>query len=153
MTINNQKSMKKFIAWLVPPLYSVRSDFSVLLLRVIFGSLMLVHGWGKFHMMLSGDIQFADPIGLGETPSLYLSVFAELFCAGFVMIGLCTRLACIPLMITMLVAIFIVHGSDPLEKKELAILYLAAFYVIYLLGPGRLSLDQQLFNTRIDSTK
>ena len=58
-----------------------------------------------------------------------------------IIIGFKTKLAAIPAAITMAVAAFIVHASDPLKTKEMAILYLLAFVVIFLAGPGRLSID------------
>ncbi|KAA3600852.1 MAG: DoxX family protein [Calditrichaeota bacterium] len=119
------------------------NDISALILRIVFGGLMLVnHGWGKM-MKFFGDepIKFADPIGLGETTSLGLAVFAEALCAFLIVIGLRTRLAVVPLVITMLVAIFVIHISDPFKKMELGIIYLFAYVVIALLNSGRYSVD------------
>lgn len=123
-------------------------DIGLLLLRLTFGGLMLInHGWSKM-MTLFGDdpIQFADPIGIGATPSLALAVFAEVLCAFLVVIGLFTRLAVIPLIVTMLVAVFVVHISDPFKKMEMAILYLIPFIVLLLNGGGRYALDAVFFN-------
>ena len=39
------------------------------------------------------------------------------------------------------VAAFIVHGADPLAKKEMALLYFIAFVAIFLAGPGKFSID------------
>ena len=119
------------------------SDLSLLFLRLAFGGLMLVnHGWSKF-MKLIGDepIKFADPIGIGMEASLGLTVFAEVLCALMIVLGLFTRLAVIPLIITMLVAIFIIHIGDPLKKMEMAILYLIPYLVLLWNGAGRYSLD------------
>ena len=121
-------------------------DIGLLLLRLTFGGLMLInHGWGKM-MNLFGDdpIQFADPIGIGETASLALAVFAEVVCAALVAIGFLTRWAIIPLIITMLVAIFIVHISDPFKKMEMAILYLIPYVVLWMNGAGKYSVDALL---------
>ncbi len=63
--------------------------------------------------------------------------------AGLVIIGFKTRLAAIPVIITMAVAAFIVHAADPLGTKEMAILYLIAFTVIALLGAGKYSVDRK----------
>lgn len=119
------------------------TDIALLLLRFTVGSMMLFsHGWGKLMKFFSDDpIGFADPIGLGVTTSLVLVVFAEVFCSFLLIIGLGTRLATIPLTITMLVAIFIIHWPDPFSKKEFAILYLVPYIVIFLMGAGRYSLD------------
>ena len=86
-------------------------------------------------------IKFADPIGIGMGSSLALTVFAEVLCAFLIMIGLGTRLATIPLIITMLVAVFVIHWADPFGDKEMALLYLIPYLAILFLGPGKISLD------------
>jgi len=118
-------------------------DISLLLLRLTFGGLMLVnHGLGKWARLFSGgDIKFADPIGLGMEASLYLAVFAEVICAVLLVVGLFTRWAAIPLFITMAVAAVIVHGGDPFSDKEGALLFAIPYLVIFLVGPGRFSID------------
>lgn len=93
---------------------------------------------------MQGDLKFGNPLGLGEIPSLYLSTFAEFLCAILVIIGLYTRLALIPLMINMSVAFFIVHSADAFGIKELALLFLGMFIVLFLTGPGRYSVDNKL---------
>lgn len=113
-----------------------------LLLRVAIGGFMLTHGYGKLQSALAGgEIQFMDPFGFGQAASLYLAVFAEFFCSILLILGLATRLATIPLIITMLVAILIAHGSDPFEKKELALHYFVVYFVILICGAGKYSLD------------
>lgn len=125
---------------------SKSTDIVLLLLRVTFGGLMLInHGWGKMMKCFGeGPIKFADPIGLGAEFSLYLAVFSEVVCAFLLVIGLFTRQAVIPLIITMLVAIFIVHGDDPFKKMEMGILYLVPYICILLKGAGWYSLDAQV---------
>lgn len=125
---------------------TARLDISLLLLRLTFGSLMLIqHGWGKMMKFFADDpIKFADPIGVGVVPSLGLAVFAEVICAALLIIGLYTRLAAVPLIITMLVAVFIVHAGDPLGKLELGIVYLVPYIILAMLGAGKYSLDAQL---------
>ena len=120
------------------------TDLSLLLVRICFGGLMLVnHGMGKFYKLFGDDpIKFGDPLGIGMEASLGLAVFAEVLCAGLLVIGLFTRLAAIPLVITMLVAAFIVHGGDPLKKMEMALLYLVPYLVILFNGAGRYSIDE-----------
>lgn len=103
---------------------------------------MLTHGLPKFDKLMAGNIQFADPFGIGAAPSLMLTVFAEVVCSVLLILGLFTRFASIPLIITMLVAIFFAHGSDPFARKELAILYLILFIGFLILGAGRFSIDR-----------
>jgi putative oxidoreductase len=113
-----------------------------LFLRVAIGAFMLTHGYGKLQSaMAGGEIQFMDPFGLGQAASLYLAVFAEFFCSILLIFGLATRLATIPLIITMLVAVLVAHGNDPFEKKELALHYLVVYIVLLVCGAGRYSID------------
>lgn len=119
--------------------------FVLLLARLFIGALMLVHGIPKLEKLLSGaPIQFADPIGIGVTASLILAVFAEVFCSLLIMLGLLTRFACVPLIITMLVAIFQVHFNDSFSKQELAIHYLLVYFILFIAGSGKYSLDNML---------
>ena len=87
-------------------------DFGLLLLRLVSGGIILTHGFPKLQKIISGTLQFGDPVGLGQEISLYLSTFAEVLCALFVVLGLLTRIALIPLIINMAVAFFIQHRVD-----------------------------------------
>lgn len=116
-------------------------NLSQLILRIAGGAMMLTHGYPKFLKLINGDFAFGDPIGLGEEVSLVLAVFAEFICSILIVLGLFTRWATIPLIFTMLVAVFIVHGSDPFSNKELGLMYAAMFIVIGLMGPGKFSVD------------
>jgi putative oxidoreductase len=130
-----------------PGNYPKNIDFSLLLLRVATGAFMLTHGWGKF-LKLIGDepIMFADPIGIGETASLVLVVFSEVLCSMLLIFGAATRLAAIPLIITMLVAAFIIHADDGFGKQELPLLYTTIYIVFALAGAGKFSVDNWIYN-------
>lgn len=115
----------------------------LLALRGTAASFMLTHGYPKFMTLIQGgEIAFMNFMGVGATISLALAVFAEFFCSIFVILGLGTRLASIPVIITMLVAIFNVHADDPFQKKELALLYLLIFSTLLILGGGKYSFDR-----------
>lgn len=117
-------------------------DFILLLTRIAVAAFMLTHGYPKLMKLLAGgEIQFADPFGLGMTFSLVLVVFAEFFCSILVGFGIGTRLATIPLIITMSVAAFIAHEADPFGKKEMALLYLVIYVFLLFTGSGRFSVD------------
>ena len=117
------------------------TDIGLLVLRLTVSSLMLVHGYGKFLKILSGDWGFADPIGIGEGPSLILTTTAEFLCMILLIVGFKTRLAVLPPLITMAVAAVIVHSGDPWGDRELAVLYVAIFFVLLITGAGKISLD------------
>ena len=104
---------------------------------------MLTHGIPKISMLSDSPIEFADPIGVGPTISLILTLIGEVVAPILIIIGFKTKLAAIPAMITMFVAAFVVHISDPIGTKEKALLYLFAFLVIFLAGPGKFSIDKK----------
>lgn len=83
-----------------------------------------------------------DPIGLGGFVTSILVLLAEVVSPVLLIIGLQTRISAIISGITMAVAAFVVHGHDPIGMKELALLYLAGFVAIALMGPGRFSVDR-----------
>lgn len=117
----------------------------LLLYRLGAGALMLTHGFPKLSKLLSGaEIQFADPFGFGPAVSFVVVIFAEFFCSILVMIGLATRLAVIPLMITMLTATLYAHANDPFGVKEKPLLFLLIFAALFVFGSGRYSLDRML---------
>ena len=122
---------------------SLASTIGLALLRIGASLLMLTHGFPKFQRLMSGNFEFSNPIGIGETPSLFLTVIGEFIAPILVIIGYKTRYAAIPTVITMLVAFFIVHSEDILRKKELALLYALVFIAIIFLGPGKFSLDKK----------
>lgn len=121
-------------------------DLGILIIRVAIGAFMLTHGYPKLMRLFSGEeIRFADPFSLGPVPSLALAVFAEFFCSIFIAIGLGTRLASIPLIITMAVAAFVAHAGDPFGQKETALLYLLFYILLLITGSRRYSVDRLLF--------
>jgi putative oxidoreductase len=120
-------------------------DIGLLLMRVVAGLLMMTqHGWGKLLSYGEKSEIWADPIGLGSPLSLGLAIFAEFFCSALVVVGLGTRAAAIPVVITMLVAVGIVHWDDPFGKKEFALLFLVPFLTLAFTGAGRYSVDAWL---------
>ncbi|MCW5519568.1 DoxX family protein [Aureitalea sp. L0-47] len=115
----------------------------LLILRIGFSGMMLVHGIPKLLDVLQGDFGFGDPIGLGATVTKILAVIGEVICPLLIIIGYKTRLAAIPALITMLVAAFVVHASDPFGTKEKALMFACAFLVIALTGAGKISVDKK----------
>lgn len=113
----------------------------LLLLRVAFGCFMLVHGWQKLSGFAEIADKFPDPIGMGNRLSLIMAIAAEVGCSLLLIVGFGTRLAAIPLAFTMIIAMFVVHGSDPWKAKELAACYLAVYATLVLTGAGRFSVD------------
>lgn len=119
------------------------NNAGLLIFRVLISAFMMFgHGLGKFQKLVSGnEIKFLDPFGLGATFSLTLAAFAEFFAAGLVIIGLFTRFSSLSLIITMGVAAFIAHADDPFSRQEKSLMYLTSFILLFLVGPGKFSLQ------------
>lgn len=117
--------------------------FALLVLRVGAGGLMIMnHGYDKLMHFSQRAHRFSDPFNIGSTTSYSLVLFAEFFCAAFIILGLFTRLAAIPLIIAMSVALWYAHNGSFSGKGELPALFLAAFIAILFVGPGKVSVDR-----------
>jgi putative oxidoreductase len=120
--------------------------YSVMLLavRIIFGALFMSHGIAKWVAFNEATENFPNPLGMGSTLSFWLALFAEVACSFGFILGALFRLCLIPMIFTMCVALFVIHASDPLVIKELALMYLTIFVLTFFSGPGRFSIDEIL---------
>ncbi len=115
---------------------------SMFLIRITFGFLLFLnHGLPKLMKFESMKDSFPDPFNMGNTSSLLLVIFAEVFCTILLVMGLLSRLSSFALVVLFVVAAFIIHKADPISQKESAFLYLSAFSAVLLCGPGKWSID------------
>lgn len=121
-----------------------RFDISLLLSRLLFGMLFMMHGLTKINDFGQMALAFPDPLGVGSEISLILAIFGEVFCSVLLIFGLLTRLALIPMIFTMCIAFFVIHAGDPFSAKELSFIYLATFIIIWVSGAGKYSLDYMI---------
>ena len=103
---------------------------------------MIPHGYDKLMNFAVKSAKFADPFHIGSTTSLAMVVFAEFFCAILIVAGLMTRLASIPLIIVMGVALFMSHNGDIFGEGEKAALFLFGYVALLFSGPGKISVDK-----------
>ena len=118
-------------------------NIGLLILRLTVGfSMLLGHGWPKLANFGAISTKFPSVMGLSSEISLSLAVFSEVFCSVFLILGLLTRWISVPLIATMLVAVLIIHGSDPFKAKELALMYLFTYTTLFFTGGGDYSIDK-----------
>jgi len=136
------KSLRKI---LIPEIENLQVNYATLLLRMAFGGLMMRYGIIKMVNFEEYAVDFLDIFGIGSAASLTLAIFAEFFCSLLFILGLGTRVVLVPLIFTMLVAFFIAHADDPFQLKEHPLVFLFPFLAVFLMGPGKFSLDYLLF--------
>jgi len=128
-------------------------SFGLLILRIgISISMVILHGYPRLINFSEISTEFADPLGLGTVTSLALVIFAEFFCSLFLIFGLFTRWSCIPLIITMIVATFIVNGGKGFIFQEKSFVYLICYISLLINGGGYFSLDYLLFGRKTKTT-
>jgi putative oxidoreductase len=131
--------MKKLLSTRYSP---VAFNIAIFFLRGSLAVLIcLSHGVPKIANFSAWKSQFYDPFHIGGGASLILSIFAEVFAAMFLLLGLFTRLAALVLVVDMIFASFIYHYGHPIEQYEDSVIFLIGFLVILLVGPGKLSVD------------
>lgn len=121
------------------------TNIALLLLRLALGVLMAKHGYSKLAEYSEIKADFYDFLGMGMEFSLVLTIFSELFCSILLAWGLLTRLTLIPLIITMIVAVFDIHKGEIFGDGQTAFLFLVGYVALFLTGPGHFSADRFLF--------
>ena len=124
-------------------------DFTSLIARISTGTLMFyLHGLGK---ITSGYDRWerlgktvTDIIGIDSMaiPLGLMASISESILAIFILIGFYTRTSTFFLGFTMMVAFNKHLFSEGLKSGEMALLYLILCIIIFLLGPGRYSIDR-----------
>ena len=126
-----------------------KSAWAAMILRVIVGITFLVHGVSKFMMGFDGIAQFFSGAGIPlPFASAVLVTLAESIGGLLLILGLLTKWAAIPLLITMLVALFAVHlkgGFFLPNGFEFVLVLIAALVSIMISGPGAFSLGDKIW--------
>lgn len=119
------------------PTHDRSGALALLFMRVAAALLLLqVHGLPKLLHWQNELQHIEDPFGLGATPTLALAVFAEVLCPILLILGVFARLACLPVIAVLLVALVFVHPQWTLEEGQFAWWMLILFAGLAIAGPG-----------------
>ena len=121
--------------------YDCYGSYLILLFRCFSGLMMIPYGYGKIvdYDRYAADF-FGDPLGIGDLPSLWLTIFAQVVCPITLILGFQMRISAGILAFNMLVAVKY-HFSDPFSIKALPMLFLGMYVILILWGAGRYSMD------------
>jgi uncharacterized membrane protein YphA (DoxX/SURF4 family) len=128
---------------------SYLQDLLLLVVRLYWGSNLVVSGWNKF-ADFEGKVQVFENLGIvWPKASVILSGAAELGCGALLVVGLAARIVAVPLVINMLVAFAVASGdkmralfSHPNEFVTAPeFLYLFACLLVLIFGAGLISID------------
>ena len=140
------------------------TDWTLIPLRLVIGCGFIVHGWAKWSRGPAGFGHLLDQIGIPfPQVTAWLVTLLEI-CGGFaILAGAFVALFSIPLIFSMLVAMFTVHlkygfssintigltPSGPVfgpPGYEIDLLYIAGLVVLLVNGAGTMSFDRILAN-------
>ncbi len=119
-------------------------DLGLLFLRGS-GALFLlwVHGLPKLLDYSEQLTLIEDPFHLGAHITLWLAIFAEVLCPLLIIAGVLARLACLPILAVLLIAMWVVHPQWSLLEGQFGWLLLIIFTSVLIAGPGRLVLSRR----------
>lgn len=129
-------------------LHSTKVDLALTGMRLIMGTAMAMHGWGK----IQNPMSWMGP----DVPGIlqFLAALSE-FGGGIAWaLGLLTPLASFGIACTMVVAVYVhaVVKGDPFVghngSYELASIYLIFAVLLIAMGPGKFSLDSKVFGKK-----
>jgi len=114
-----------------------RIDLGLFFLRIT-GSLLLlyVHGLPKIVHFSEELTRIEDPFGFGPYFSLIPAIVAEVICPILILFGVATRLACVPIVAVLLVAMLVVHPGWSIAEGQFGWLLLIIFTTLAITGPG-----------------
>ena len=121
-----------------------RVDLGLFFLRLT-GSLLLlyVHGLPKVLHFSEELTRIEDPFGFGPYASLIPAIAAEVICPLLIIAGVYTRLACLPIIAVLLVAMLAVHPNWSIAEGQFGWLLLIIFTTLALTGPGQWRLQRK----------
>lgn len=138
------------------------TDIGLLLLRLALGAIFIAHGLQKALGLFGGpgpEGVIGMVGGMGFKPAAvwaWLLIAAELGGGAGLVLGLLTPLCALGIIVSQLVAVFMVHGphgffmnsGGQIPGFEFNLALLGGLFCLLFTGPGRVSLDYPIFGRR-----
>ncbi|MEQ9297905.1 MAG: DoxX family protein [Cyclobacteriaceae bacterium] len=124
----------------------INPGYGAIFIRLAFGFHLLFYSWGSVIQFNAGsNAEFLSSLGIPfPTVMSWAYVLTEFIGGILLIIGFKVRLVSIPLIITFLVAYFLVHAGDSYENSFQALQMLAVSIFFLVNGAGKFSVDQIL---------
>ncbi len=139
--------MSKLKSFLQPHALPKGVSIALLLVRLVMGVALIMHGWGKIQTPFSWMGPDAPVPGILQ----FLAALSEFGGGIALLIGLLTSVAMLGLFCTMAVAVHmhaVIKGDPFVGGYELALVYLVLAVMFILTGPGTFALDAKVFGNK-----
>ncbi|QEE50819.1 DoxX family protein [Flavobacterium alkalisoli] len=127
------------------------NDLALLAFRVaVSAQLIVVHGLKKLGIGVTQAENVPNPLHLPQAINQVFATSSNVIFPLFIIFGVLTRLATLPILAVTLTGYFIVHGNDPLLERDVPFMYSIVFLLILILGPGKYSIDNILHRKQFE---
>lgn len=140
--------------------FTTDNNYGPLILRVVLGSIIIVHGWDKLGEGFQPFMQYFTEVL--DMPAFlgWLTVFIETAASTLLVLGFATRFNAMLVFGLFVGMIFFVHWSDGFlmnwfgqmdageEGFEYHLLVLAMSAALFVMGSGAFSIDRYLIKTK-----
>lgn len=118
---------------------------ALLAFRILLSiELITAHGLKKLGVGVATAEQIPNPLHLPEAFNSLFADAANLVFPVFVIFGLFTRVAVLPILAVTLTGYFILHWNDALLVKDTPFMYSLCYLFLLFAGPGKYSVDNYL---------
>lgn len=121
------------------------NNWALLIFRALLGiELFWVHGMKKFRLENGQREQVPNPFNLPNKLNRIVATFSDTLLPFFVILGIGTRIAVLPIISVTAIGYFVVHRKDDREVRDIPYMYTLSFLLLLFLGAGTYSIDHYL---------
>jgi len=110
--------------------------------------LIYAHGLKKIGIGTALAEVVPNPLGMPEALNQAFATAANLIMPIFIILGLMTRIATLPILAVTLTGYFVLHFNDPILVKDVPLVYSLCFLLIFFTGAGKYSLDHYIIDKK-----